>query len=119
MSDAEEDRYEGTSFSRTVEEEEIQEGQGGTRHDSGRKHGKQRRRREEEEDEGGEDEDDDEDEDDEDEDDDDEEDDEDVARGSKRQKVSCPPSLLGCLPPILKVSTSAATNAQLLIASLM
>ena len=113
MSDFEEERFEGTSFSRTIEEEE----QGRTRHDSGRKHSKPRRREEEEEEEDG-DEQEDYDEGDDEDDEDDEEDEEGVARGSKRQKVSCP-TLLDSQALNTHVHTSAATNVPLLTASLM
>ncbi|KAI0305112.1 hypothetical protein B0F90DRAFT_1156675 [Multifurca ochricompacta] len=85
MSDIEEERYEGTGFAPTTEDEEEREEQGGTHHDRGRKYSKQRPRREDEEDEDEDDEDDDEDED-EDDDDEDDEDVEGVGRGSKRQK---------------------------------
>jgi transcription elongation factor SPT5 len=113
MSDLEEERFEGTSLSRTIEEEE----QGRTRHDSDRKHGKSRRREEEEEEEE-DDEQEEDDEEDEDDDEDDDGDDEGVARGSKRQKVSCP-TLLASQTLNTHVHTSVATDVPLLTASLM
>lgn len=87
MSDASDERYEA-SFARSGEGREESDPQGGSLHDTGRKHYKERRGGDEEEEEEG---DEDEDEDGDDEEGDDDDDDEGAYRGSKRQKVSsCP-----------------------------
>ena len=87
MSDAEDEQYDA-SFAHSGGGRDELEPQGGSLHDTGRKHYKERRRDEEEEEEE-EEEDDDDDMDDDDDDDDDEG--EGAHRGGKRQKVSrCP-----------------------------
>ena len=83
MSDAEDEQY-GTSFARSGEYRDESDPQGGSLHDSSRKHYKERRREEEEGDEEEEDDDDDDDIGDDEEGDDD---DEGTSRGGKRQKV--------------------------------
>jgi len=117
MSDAEDERYGATSLSRTDGYVEVQDEQGGSRPDSGRKHKERRRRAEEDEEEEEADEEGDGDEEDDDDEDDEEGGDEGLSRGSKRQKV-CRPILHGCTLDA-DVVASADTNVLLLTVFLM